>query len=131
MHTLGLTFTSAAFLAASLVAPAQARTDQSGYVVGKISRPDVRRISVSYADLNLANDREVKLLTRRVSGAAEQVCDVEHFIQPLSQSAESHRCFRQAMTRASRDIEIAVSRVRGGSPVASLPPIRIDTLASR
>lgn len=127
-----LTLASAAFLAASLVTPAQAQDQWPGDVVATAQRLEGNLITVSYADLNLASDNGVQRLTHRVRSAAKQVCDADRQgVRPLSTTMISQQCYRESMTRASGDIQVAVDRVRNGTQVASLRAIHVGVLASR
>lgn len=127
-----LTLASAALLAASLVTPAQAQDQWADDVVATAQRLEGNLITVSYADLNLANDNGVQRLTHRVRNAAKQVCGAAgQDIRPLPTVMISQRCYRDSMTRASDDIQVAVDHVRNGTQVASLRAIHVGVLASR
>lgn len=88
-------------------------------IVATAPRGQVYSMSVSYADLNLAEQGGVDRLMKRVTYAAEVVCDVSPDLRPLTQKQESSRCYRGAMARAENDINIAVANVRDGTVVAS------------
>lgn len=56
-------------------------------------------IAVSYADLNLSQAEDRRILEERLESAARQVCRTEHGYSPLLRAAERD-CRQEAVTRA-------------------------------
>ena len=70
--------------------------------------PTTKVERVSYADLNLSDERDVRELRRRVEQAILQVCDSGS--DPAQ--AEDYRCITKARMGATEQMEMAVRKAR-------------------
>jgi UrcA family protein len=62
-------------------------------------------LAVSYQDLNLSNTADVRVLYRRLKGAARGVCgDVSQ--QELARHQAFERCYRDALSRAVMQVNL-------------------------
>ncbi len=78
-----------------------------------------RSVTVSYADLNLANDAGASILEKRIGNAARIVCEIEDSRQmPLAQA--TLLCRNQAVADARPQFMAAVTAARHPS-VTVLP----------
>ena len=57
------------------------------------------KATVSYADLNLENEKGVRLLYRRLQYASREVCDVTSILIAESRQ-QAQRCYRQTLSNA-------------------------------
>ena len=96
MHSLGLTFTSALFLTASLATPAFA------------TQPERSSTAVRYSDLNLSTPAGVKALHRRIAVALESVCGSYAGTDTAATENEADEITRcRAVNRAVLDQRVA------------------------
>lgn len=69
---------------------------------------------VRYDDLNLASERGVKTLERRINAAAREVCGATYdYRQSLTIQAQTQKCMAEAKARAFSDLaarDIGVAR---------------------
>ncbi|MCA1748319.1 MAG: UrcA family protein [Parasphingopyxis sp.] len=92
---------AAALVAASLSTVAAV---SPGHAAGETGN----RVAVSYADLNLSQAQDRRILDRRLAGAARTVCRAEHGYSPLTRRAVRD-CQVEAVARASEQIPFALS----------------------
>jgi UrcA family protein len=63
------------------------------------AEPAAPTVKISYADLDLNNSADVKVLYRRLASASAAVCgQVDHSILPMT--ARQQACYRQALEQA-------------------------------
>ncbi|RJF93941.1 UrcA family protein [Sphingomonas cavernae] len=108
----------AAALAGATLLHATAFAGEPEPMVATAPPSDARSIAVSYADLDLTEDKSVDRLNTRVRHAARTICEVGG-IKPVKMMQLSGECYDGAMDRATRDIEIAVASARSGDQLAS------------
>lgn len=65
----------------------------------------VRHQAVNYADLNLATQRGVETLYRRIARAAENVCGVENGRRSIDQTMNARRCRDNAVKTAIEAVD--------------------------
>jgi UrcA family protein len=65
----------------------------------------VRRQAVNYGDLNLATQRGVETLYRRIARAADNVCGTDYGRQPLEQTLNARRCRDNAVKAAIVEVD--------------------------
>ena len=71
---------------------------------------NIRTVRVSYADLNLAQSRDERQLTRRVAAAVRRVCLYEH--RPALQDGDYYQCAGGAWDNARPQMARAVARAQ-------------------
>jgi UrcA family protein len=106
--------TLAAAVLAATATPAFAENSGDDTVVTG-DRQDAVSIKVYYSDLNLASDKGVQRLERRVRSAARQIC-ITSGVKPLGIWALENQCFEGAMSGAEPQIAEAVRNY--GTPMA-------------
>jgi UrcA family protein len=92
------------------------------------SADDVRRVPISFADLDLTRDADVERLRDRVGIAARRAC-YSSVRLPLSEALDRQRCLASAKEGAEGQIRSAVAQIRSGTAVASTTielPIRVS-----
>lgn len=112
MHTrLNVMFAVLSGVTASLTgtAPATATSQENPVVVYAEPRDGVRTERVSYADLNLAEQRDERRLRLRIAGAVKRVCLFEDGRSGL-QGRGYYHCSGQAWDGANPQIALAVAR---------------------
>jgi UrcA family protein len=110
---LNVSFAVLSGVAASLtiVSPAVAAGQDRPVVVYAEPQEGLRTERVTYADLNLAERRDEKLLRLRVAGAVKRVCLFENGRSGLQDSGYT-RCSDEAWDGANPQIAQAVTRAR-------------------
>lgn len=108
----------AAALAGATLLHAAAFAGETEPMVATAPTSETHSIAVSYADLDLTENKGVDRLNTRVRNAARTICEVGG-IKPVKMIQLSNECYGGAMERATRDIEIAVASARGGDQLAS------------
>ena len=96
---------------ASLLVAAPASAAQNKPVVVYGGSENTRTEHVSYADLDLTNDKHQKRLNLRVTGAVKRVCLYENG-QPGLQDGGYYRCADDALDSAKPQIAQAVQRAK-------------------
>jgi UrcA family protein len=73
---------------------------------GTISYFEVGKATVSYADLNLESEEDVRELYRRLRYASKEVCNVaspkiaDSYVMKLVRQRETRQCYREALSNA-------------------------------
>lgn len=90
------------------------------------AQAEIRQWRVTYNDLNLRDDAGVKRLETRVRSTTRQACGFETGLRPLARMQAEQRCFKTAMAKAGKDIEVAVHTARDGTRLASSGAIAVS-----
>jgi len=98
-------------VAASLLftTPSWAAQDKPVVVYAE-PQENIRTVHVSYADLNLAQSRDMRQLTQRVAGAVRHVCLYES--RPALQDGAYYQCADGAWDNARPQMAQAVARAQ-------------------
>lgn len=96
----GAAFTVAACLAGT----ASAGNSQSNEI--GVTSTGLRTVTVSYADLDMADTKAQEIFYDRVSHAARQVCGSPHRwdVGSLIQASKNKQCFQGAMSEAMQQV---------------------------
>jgi UrcA family protein len=76
---------------------------------------DARSATISYADLNLANDQGRSALQGRIATAAGQVCNVGASHREIALAQFSQRCRSDAIASAQPALDAAINAARRGT----------------
>ena len=106
-HTVAALGTS--FIFSMAVNPiVSAGEDSSSLHRGSSSPVQTHETSVSYADLNLENEEDVRALYRRLQLVSEKVCRLSSSRSVISNSNRSHifrQCYRETLSEAVEKID--------------------------
>ncbi len=94
----------ATFVVIVLSGPAVVLADTISYI-------EVGKASVSYADLNLESEEDVRELYRRLQYASKKVCSVaapkiaDSYVMKLVRQQETRQCYREALSNVIDKID--------------------------
>lgn len=99
---------AAVFAGATCLASAANAGSEADSNVG-VTSTGLRTVTVSYSDLDMTDAKAQKILHRRLSRAAEQVCGSSYIreVGSLSRAAKNKECFEGAMSSALRHVSNA------------------------
>ncbi len=122
--TITLAIIAVVALLPLLPAQAKDRSPSTHYFSRRVD-PDLRTVTVSYADLNLRNEAGVARLTSRVKFAVRQVC------QPmddnnLAELYPTHNCIQRSMSHAKAGMAFAIARASSGERIAALEQLQFS-----
>jgi UrcA family protein len=107
LRTLSLALASVAGVAIWQAAPAvmaQTSTVEEVDVRGAIIGDEVRRQTVSFADLDLSGEAGARALLGRIHAAARTVCEPEPAAVDLTMQTQYRNCLHDAVARAVSDV---------------------------
>lgn len=78
-----------------------------------------RAVEVRYGDLDLSTEAGVAKLQKRVALAVKQVCGVAD-VRNIAERQDMLRCRKEASSRSSRDVALALDAARNSEQLARL-----------
>ena len=117
---------NALLAAVALYGSAVQAKDQQIIAEGRM--PHTASRTISYADLNLADDGQADILKVRVRKAARQVCHEVYRNQPVNLLWAEYYCIRNARLQASFQIGRAVAQARSGATVVKMAEVQVSAI---